>query len=375
MLRPDDAALAGLSTPCLVVDGDALRRNVDKMAALARVAGVKLRPHAKTHKSPEIASRQIKAGAIGIACATISEAEMLAEARIPGLLLTSPVMSAGAFARMAKLNREHGLMAVVDHAMQVEALAAALQSGDPPFGVLVDVDVGQARTGIVGIADGVRLAQMIAEQPKLKLMGVQGFAGNAQHIPDSAERTAASQSVADKLAKLRDALSSKGLSPSIISGSGTGTQNVDANGPYTELQVGSYVFMDADYDRIRDERNEPLPFEPSLFVLATVISVNRPGEVTVDAGTKALATNGPAPVILLGAPSGTRYRFAGDEHGIVSIPEGQLSPQLGARILIGATHCDPTVNLHAFYHEVADAALTRWPILGRYGAYDTEAAS
>lgn len=370
MLRPNHPALADLSTPCLVVDGAALQRNIDKMAALARSTSVKLRPHAKTHKSPEIATRQMKAGAIGIACATVHEAAMLAAERIPGLLLTSPVMSAAAFARMAKLNCEHGLIAVVDHPMQVEALAGALQPGDARFGVLVDVDVGQARTGIVNIADGIRLAQLIAQQSKLKFMGIQGYAGNAQHIPDPGERRRVARKAADKLIAVRQALSSEGLSAIIITGSGTGTQNLDANGPYTELQVGSYVFMDADYDRSRDERNEPPPFEPSLFVLATVISVNGAGEVTVDAGTKALATNGPEPVLILGAPQGSRYRFAGDEHGILSIPRGQPSLRLGARILIGATHCDPTVNLHSCFYEVVEAAVIPYPILGRHGAHE-----
>ncbi len=369
MLQPDHAALASLLTPCLVVDGAALQRNIDKMAGLARSAGVMLRPHAKTHKSPEIAARQMKAGATGIACATIAEAEMLAAARIPELMLTAPVMSAGAFARMSTLNREQRLMAVVDHPQQVAALASAVQPVDPQFGVLVDVDVGQARTGVVDIGDGVRLAQLVAQQPKLKFMGIQGFAGNAQHIPDFGERRAAAQRAAEKLSALGHALSSEGLSPAIITGSGTGTQSLDAQGPYTELQVGSYVFMDAGYDRVRDERNEPPPFEPSLFVLTTVVSVNRAGEVTVDAGTKALATNGPAPVVLLGAPAGSRYRFAGDEHGILSIPDGQASPCLGAHILIGATHCDPTVNLYGCYYEFGGESLREWPILGRYGVH------
>jgi D-threonine aldolase len=367
MLRPDHKVLAELSTPCLVVDGAALDRNIEKMAALARGAGVKLRPHAKTHKSPDIARRQIAAGAIGLGCATVAEAGMLTAARIPGLMLTTPVLGAGALARMAKLNREHGLMAVVDHPAQVETLAPEVQPGDPPFGLLVDVNVGQARTGIVDIAEGLRLARMIAQTPNLKLAGVQGFAGNAQHTPDPAERRAAARKAADKLIALRDAIVAEGLSPVIITGSGTGTQSLDASGPYTELQVGSYLFMDADYDRIRDEHDKPPPFEPSLFVLATVTSVNRPGEVTIDAGTKALATNGPAPVILLGAPEGSRYRFAGDEHGILSIRDGAPSPHLGARILIGATHCDPTVNLYGCYFEVTGAGVTRRAILARHG--------
>jgi D-serine deaminase-like pyridoxal phosphate-dependent protein len=306
-------------------------------------------------------------GAIGIGCATVAEAEMLAAARIPGLMLTTPVMSASAFARLAKLNREHGLMGIVDHPAQVEALAATLQPGDPPCGVLVDVDVGQARTGVVETVDGVRLARIIAQQPKLRFAGVQGFAGNAQHTLDPAERRAAARKAADKLIALRDALAAEGLSPAIITGSGTGTQSLDAAGPYTELQVGSYVFMDADYDRIRDEHGKPPPFEPSLFVVATVTSVNRPREVTVDAGTKALATNGPSPVVLIGAAKGTSYRFAGDEHGILSIPEGTPSPHLGARIIMGATHCDPTVNLHSSYYELSECGMTRRPILARHG--------
>src|SRR5262249_46449786 len=150
--------------------------------------------------------------------------------------------------------------------------------------------------------------------------------------------------------------------------SGTGTYGLDAGAPYTELQPGSYVFMDADYHRLRYQTGAEMPFSPSLFVLASVVSANRPGQGTVDAGTKALATNGPPPDHLIGAGPGASYRFAGDEHGIVMLPAGAPPPPLGARLLIGATHCDPTVNLHACLHAVGDRALERWPIRGRYGA-------
>ena len=195
---------------------------------------------------------------------------------------------------------------------------------------------------------------------------MQGFAGNAQHTPEPAERTAAAQRAADKLIELREALSLGGLKPDIITGSGTGTQNLDARGPYTELQVGSYVFMDADYDRIRDERNAPPPFEPSLFVLGTVVSVNRPSEITVDAGTKALATNGPAPVVFLGAPPGARIALPATSTASCQFRKDSLASAWDA-ILIGATHCDPTVNLHGCYYEVTDDTLTRRPVLARYG--------
>jgi D-serine deaminase-like pyridoxal phosphate-dependent protein len=337
------------------------------MARLGQNAGISLRPHAKTHKSVDIARRQIDVGAIGICCATLNEAEALAEAEIPGLLLTSPTMGADTADRIGKLNREHGLLAVVDHPRQVEMLSAAIQPGDPALHLLVDVDVGQRRTGVRSLDDGVRLARMIARQRQLRFAGVQGFAGNAQHIADARNRKASACEAADVLQGLKNSLAEEGLAPGIVSGSGTGTCDVDASRPYTELQVGSYVFMDADYAVVRDETGGPLQFEPSLFVLATVVSTNCLGEITVDAGTKALATNGPPPAIVVGVAAGAHYRFAGDEHGIVSIPDGQRAPTLESRILFGATHCDPTVNLHKCYHVVSRNAVLLWPIRGRYG--------
>jgi D-serine deaminase-like pyridoxal phosphate-dependent protein len=154
----------------------------------------------------------------------------------------------------------------------------------------------------------------------------------------------------------------------VISGSGTGAHAYDMDGPYSELQVGSYVFMDADYGRVRQDDGSPLPFEPALYVLATVVSANREDQVTVDAGTKALAVNGPAPARFIGLPAGASYSFSGDEHGAIALPPGSPRPAVGARVLIGATHCDPTVNLHAAYHAVdADGAVTVIPIIGRYG--------
>ncbi len=199
------------------------------------------------------------------------------------------------------------------------------------------------------------------------MSGIQGFAGHAQHIPRPDERNSAADNAADILRRFAKALTEVGLDCELISGSGTGTYRRDAAGPYNELQVGSYVFMDSDYARIVDESGAGPCFEPSLFVLATVVSVNIPGQVTVDAGSKALATNGPPPCNLVGAPKGSSYRFAGDEHGIVGIPAGQKAPALGDRLLIGATHCDPTVNLHACYHVIDAGQAQTWSIGARYG--------
>ncbi len=366
-LSPDCNALLALETPALVLDGEALELNIERMAAAARQTGVALRPHAKTHKSNDIAELQIRAGAVGISCATMAEAEALAAAGIGGLLITSPVMGTAKVARVAKLNRTTGLTVVVDHVAQVEELLAALQPGDRKLRVVVDVDVGQTRTGVNDLAVGVGLARMIAQRPQLEFAGIQGFAGHAQHIIDPMERKAVSAQAAAMLSSFAKALAHADLPPALITGSGTGTYSLDAGGPYNELQVGSYVFMDADYARIKDDKGQELSFSPSLFVLATVVSINRPGQVTVDAGTKALATNGPPPCRIIGAGRGATYKFAGDEHGIITILAGEQSPALGARVLIGATHCDPTVNLHASFHVLKNGAVRKWLIRGRYG--------
>jgi D-serine deaminase-like pyridoxal phosphate-dependent protein len=362
-----DSTLREVETPALVVDLAALRRNIENMAAIARRSGVSLRPHAKTHKSVEIARLQIGAGALGIACATIGEVEMLAAAGIPNLLLTAPVVDSSTFARLAALNRTSSLTIAVDHVEQVRAAAKAIATDQPPLSIVVDTDVGQARTGVTSIAEGVALAREIASQPRLRFAGVQGFAGNAQHILEPLARSIAAEKAAAMLREFAAALTSVNLRPELVTGSGTGTHVQDSVGPYTELQVGSYVFMDADYARIVDETGAGPPFEPSLFVMATVVSVNRANEVTVDAGTKALATNGPVPCKFFGVAEGAVYRFAGDEHGILTFPDGVRKPALGQRVLLGASHCDPTVNLHALYHVVEGTETQIWPIAARYG--------
>lgn len=367
MLSPDHDALHALGTPTLVLDHAALERNIAAMAVAARQAGVALRPHAKTHKSPHIAALQLRSGAIGIACATIPETDAMVGEGIRDLLITTPFMGDTKFARVAELNRTADVAIVVDDLRQIVCLRDALHPGDRPLRVLVDVDVGQARTGVTRVTDAVRLADAIAASPGLVFAGIQGFAGHAQHIADPQQRRTAAAAAAAMLRAVADALGQAGHPVRLVTGSGTGTYVQDAVGPYNELQAGSYVFMDADYARITDEAGTGPSFAPSLFVLATVVSVNRPGEVTVDAGTKALATNGPPPCHIRGVTPGATYRFAGDEHGIITIPPSQPAPPLGARVLIGATHCDPTVNLHASYRVVRDGTLERWPILGRYG--------
>jgi D-serine deaminase-like pyridoxal phosphate-dependent protein len=368
-LRPDLPALARINTPALVIDRVALEANIARMAAVAAANNVALRPHAKTHKCAEIARMQRAAGAAGICCATILEAEALAQADVTGLLITSPVVGADKAARLAHLNRRSPVAVVVDHPTQLEVLCAALAPGDPPLGILVDVDIGHGRTGVATLQDGHALARFAAREPRVAFCGLQGYAGHVQHIPDPVARRAAADTAVATLRTLAALLAADGVACPIVSGSGTGTHAYDMVGPYTELQVGSYVFMDADYGRVRQDDGTPLPFRPALFVLATVVSANRDGQVTVDAGTKALAVNGPPPARFIGVPAGASYAFMGDEHGAIMLPEGAPRPAVGTRILIEATHCDPTVNLHGEYHAVdRDGAVTRMAIIGRYAA-------
>jgi len=367
-LDPNGAALGGVATPGLVIEAALVDANIERMQAAARRAGVSLRPHAKTHKSPDIARRQRQAGAVGMACATVREAEDMSVAGISDVLITSPVVGPDKLGRVVELHRRSSIMLVADHPAQVDAIAAALRSDDPLLSLLVDVDVGQARTGIVSPRDAVALARQIRSISQLCFAGLQGYAGHIQHVVDGKERRQATEDAAVLLRAVVEALRADDLAPEVISGSGTGTSAFDLAGDcYTELQTGSYVFMDADYGRVREPDGTELPYQHALFVLATVVSANRAGQVTVDAGTKALAVNGPAPDRFIGVPAGSSYAFAGDEHGTIKLPTGAMPPAIGSRVLIGATHCDPTVNLHGSYHVVnADGGLTRWPIVGRY---------
>jgi len=367
VLDPNLPPFQDIETPALVLDFPALLRNIAGMAAFASAHGVGLRPHAKTHKSPAIAQRQLEAGARGIACATVAEIEAFAKAGISGLLLTSPVTDRPKLQRLARVARDAEISIVVDHADQIEVLRDLLSDAHP-LQVLVDIDVGQRRTGVCDAASTLALARLVAATPGMRFGGIQGFAGHVQHLVEAGERKAGAAVAGAILNEHLGVLAAAGIAAPIVTGSGTGTCSFDAAGPYTELQVGSYVFMDADYGRLRRESGGALPYEPSLFILATVTSVNRAGEFTIDAGVKAMAFNGPAPKLMIGAPEGSTYRFGGDEHGIVTMPVGAAALRLGSRVLVLTTHCDPTVNLHPEYHVVGhNNGVETWPVLARYG--------
>lgn len=360
-------ALRHVPTPALVIDEEALDRNIAAMAEFARAARRSLRPHAKTHKSVAIARKQIAAGAIGICCATVPELQAMAEAQIGGLLLTAPVQDPAKTDALLGVAKQAPITIAVDHPSQIALLTGKLAADADSIGVVVDVDVGQRRTGVCSTKDTLAIARLAAGDKRFKFRGLQGYAGHVQHIPAFTERARESARVSGLLSEHIAGLRDAGFEVSIVTGGGTGTHDIDmAQPPFTEIQAGTYVFMDADYARIVNRNGEGLPFECSLFMLTTVTSANRAGQVTVDAGTKSLAVNGPAPHLLLGAPRGSSFHFAGDEHGILSFPETNNAPQLGGRLLMSVTHCDPTVNLFSVLHVVTPSGeIEQWPVLGR----------
>lgn len=366
-IDPRHPSLSSIPTPALVVDVAALDRNIASMAQRAAATGTSLRPHIKTHKSADIARRQVAAGAKGLACATVAELLYLVDAGFEDILLTSSIADPAKAAMIAAANRRTKLAVVADHPWQVALLEAAVSGTGGQLHVLVDIDVGQNRAGAADISACIDVARAIEKSASLVFAGIQGFAGQAQHIVEEPARREAAGKVTAYLGECADALRRAGFAVDCITGSGTGTSVYDAHALFTELQVGSYLFMDADYGRLQGSSEGGMNFERSLFVLATVVSVNRAGQVSIDAGTKAFAMNGPSPTLMIGVSSPMTYRFAGDEHGILTPPSGTMLPRLGDRILLEATHCDPTVNLYAgFYAIDPEGHVERWETGGRY---------
>ncbi len=370
--KPGSRAL--LDTPALCIDLDALERNIAAMADYCRNKGVALRPHAKTHKSVNIAARQLAAGAIGICCATVGEAEVMAAGGVSGVLVTSPQVTPPKIARVIALNlaAADGFAVVVDHPQNVADLAAAARASGRPLDVLVDFSSGHHRTGAATADDAIALAHTVEAADGLHLAGLQAYYGNLQHIAGRAERQEKTKRQHAVIAGLVGKLRAAGFAVPVVTGAGTGTHDFDAGAKvFTELQAGSYIFMDVEYaDALRNGRNA-LPFETSLFVQTAVVSVASAqvpgGYVTTDAGLKCFATEGPKPEVMSGGPPGATYGYAGDEHGRLFFTPGTAPvPALGQRIELVTPHCDPTVNLHDFYHVVrGDMLVDIWPVDAR----------
>ena len=361
-------ARLSLSTPALLLDLDALDRNIAAMAAHAKAAGINLRPHAKGAKSVEIGRRQVAAGAVGICCATLGEAEVIAGAGIANVLITSPVVTPAMIDRLVTLNqRAKGLMVVADNPANVDVLAAAAAKAGQPLSIIVEFDVGQGRTGTTSVEAAAALAQRIKASPHLRYRGVQAYYGHLQHVTAFADRKAAAETQIARVRGLLERLRGDGLAPEIVSGGGTGTFDIDpGGGVFTELQAGSYPFMDREYLEIDMTSGRSSPFVASLFVQASVVSANREGFAVVNAGYKSFATEGGMPRVVVPRLANATYKLMGDEHGGIQYDPGSGTLKVGDAVEFLTPHCDPTINLYDRYHCMrGDTLVEIWPVDAR----------
>jgi 3-hydroxy-D-aspartate aldolase len=365
------AALAEVDTPALLIDLDAFDRNLQRMAAFAAKTRVRLRAHAKTHKSPVIAARQMALGAVGVCCQKVSEAEVMVDGGIVDVLVSNEVAGAAKLDRLAALARRARIGVCVDDAANVAELEAAAARAAAILDVLVEIDVGGQRCGAAPGAPAARIAQMIAAAPHLRLAGLQAYHGSAQHVRDAGERRSLIARAATLVRETQRALQAVGLVASTVSGAGTGTyENEATSGVYNELQCGSYIFMDADYARNRRADGSAFDeYEHALFVYTAVMSVVVPERAVVDAGLKALSVDSgmPVPWRLPGAA----YHRPSDEHGVLDLASCTARPARGDKLLLVPGHCDPTVNLHDWYVGVRGLGGERarveclWPVAAR----------
>lgn len=347
-------SVEAIETPALVVDLDAANRNLQRMVEFAAKHKLRLRPHAKLHKSAEFARLQLQAGAVGLCAQTVAEAEVLAEGGVKDIFISNEIVAQPKLRRVAalahQLKQQGGQLAIaVDSPEGVERLASAMQLTSAGIDVFIEVDIGQRRCGVLPGVAALGLLHLIQRHsPRLRFAGLHAYQGKAQHLRSVAERHAALADAADKLRVTRDALTAAGFEPPLITGAGTGTFGIEAaSGLWGEIQPGSFLFMDADY--LANERDSAQPqFEPALFVKSEVISVGRDHAVC-DAGHKAHAIDSGLPRVhaLPGQPA-LEFANGGDEHGILTPARNaqRRLPAIGDTVWLIPGHCDPTVNLH-----------------------------
>jgi D-serine deaminase-like pyridoxal phosphate-dependent protein len=334
--------VGAIDTPALVVDLDAMERNLATMAEFARRHGMRLRPHAKMHKSGAIAGLQVQAGAVGVCVQKCSEALALADAGVTDLFITNEIVDPAKLARVAELAGRVTVAIAVDSALGVERLAQALKHAQTTLGVFIEIDVGHGRCGVAPSAAGALAHHVVAHG--LRLAGLQAYQGRAQHLRTADEREAAIRHAVSAARAAQSAITSAGMPCPLVTGAGTGTFAFEAASTvYGELQVGSYLFMDADY-----AANQPTPgaprFEHALFVNSLVMS-RGVAHAVVDAGHKSHAIDSGLPLVWR---RDLEFANGGDEHGILRA-RGDALPDLGDTVWLVPGHCDPTVNLHDRY--------------------------
>ena len=356
--------LAAVETPALVVDLDAFEHNLDLMANAVRGSGLALRPHAKSHKCPDIAKAQVARGAVGICCQKVDEAAVFVAAGIANVLVTNEVVTPAKIARLAALAQSATVGVLVDNAQVIPDLSAAAVMAGGTLHAYVEIDVGAHRCGVAPGAAAVPLALAIAGAPGLHFRGLHAYHGAAQHLRSPALRRAAIEAASALAAETRALIEAAGVPCPVVTGAGTGTWQLERDSQvYTELQPGSYIFMDADYGRNALARDEHA-FEHSLYVLATVMSTPAPERAIIDAGLKSLAFDSGPPLVHVAR--GLEYAGASDEHGVLAVDPALATPALGDRVWLIPGHCDPTVNLYDWIVAMrGERVECVWPVAAR----------
>ncbi|MBI1218405.1 MAG: DSD1 family PLP-dependent enzyme [Rhodobacteraceae bacterium] len=352
-------AEAEVQTPCLLVDLDALDRNIAKMQGFANQMGVRLRVHGKMHKSADIALMQIAAGACGVCCQKVSEAEAFARAGVKDVLVSNQVRDPAKIDRLARLPKLARTLVCVDDLANVADLSAAAQRHGTVIECLVEIDCGAGRCGVNSTPAVVEIAKAIAAAPGLKFSGIQAYQGAMQHMTEWTDRKAKIDIAVAMVKDAVAALAAEGLSCTIVGGAGTGSYEFEGtSGVYNELQCGSYAFMDADYGRIHDKdgrRIDETEFEHSLFLYTSVMSHTKADKAVCDAGLKAQSVDSGLPVVF--GRADVKYIKCSDEHGVIEDLGGVLKINEKLRLVPG--HCDPTCNVHDWYVGVRGGKVER----------------
>ena len=359
-----------VDTPALVIDLDAFELNLKRLPERIAGSGVRLRPHAKTHKCAVVALKQIELGAVGVCCQKVSEAEAMVYGGVRDVLVTNEIVGKQKLRRLMGLAGSARIATCADDPAQVTALNEAAGEAGITLRVLVEVNMGGNRCGVEPGAPALDLARKIMDVAHLSFGGLQAYHGSAQHLRTWDERQKAIASATDKAGATRDLLAANGIQCATITGAGTGTYEFETkSGVYNELQCGSYIFMDADYGRNLDrDGGQTRAFEPSLFVWATVMSRPTDDRAIVDAGLKALGMDSGPPTVW-DEPAAT-YERASDEHGRLAITAATNRLKLGDKVKLVPGHCDPTVNLYDWYVGVrGDRVEAIWPIVARGAVY------
>ncbi|MEM7614957.1 MAG: 3-hydroxy-D-aspartate aldolase BhcC [Pseudomonadota bacterium] len=361
-----------IQTPCLVLDLDALERNITKMGNFAKEMGVRHRVHGKMHKSVDVALLQERlGGSVGVCCQKVSEAEVFARGGIKDVLVSNQVRQPEKIDRLARLPKL-GVRAIccVDDIENVADLSAAAQKHGTQIECLVEIDCGAGRCGVTTTPAVVEIAKAIDAAPGLKFAGIQAYQGAMQHMDNYDDRKAKIDIAVAMVKDAVDTLKTEGLECDIVGGGGTGSYYFEGNsGVYNELQCGSYAFMDADYGRILDKEGKRIDqgeWENALFLLTSVMSHAKADKAIVDAGLKAQSVDSGLPVIF--GRTDVEYVKCSDEHGVVADPDGVLKVNDKLKLVPG--HCDPTCNVHDWYVGVRNGKVeTIWPVSARGKAY------